>query len=243
LTAAAELRTVWRMLRGLPAGDSHRERLERFYGPQADDYDRFRERLLHGRSELMGLLPLRHGDRLVELGAGTGGNLDRLGPRLAALGSVTLVDMCPALLALARARAALHANVSVVDADAAHYRPAAPVDCVVFSYSLTMIPDWRGALDNAVAMLRPGGALGVVDYYVSPADPAPGLARHGWLTRAVWPLWFRHDGVRLSAEHLPALRNRFDTWHLAERRASLPWVPGARVPYYLFVGRKPETRR
>jgi SAM-dependent methyltransferase len=71
-------------------------------------------------------------------------------------------------------------NVRVIEGDAVTYRPDGPVDCVYFSYSLTMIPNWEGALGNALAMLKPGGRLGVVDFYVSQPVPAPGLTT-AWL--------------------------------------------------------------
>ncbi len=121
------------------------------------------------------------------------------------------------------------------------YRPAQPVDLVYFSYSLTMIPNWRGALDNALAMLRPGGTLGVVDFYVSEPDPAPGLARHGALTRWLWPRWFGHDGVHPNPDHLPTLRRCLPDHRLLEGEGPVPYLPGARVPYYVFTGRLPET--
>ena len=56
--------------------------------------------------------------------------------------------------------------------------PEAPVDVVTFSYSLTMIPDWFAAIENALRMLRPGGQIGVVDFYVSRKYPAQPL--HLW---------------------------------------------------------------
>jgi S-adenosylmethionine-diacylgycerolhomoserine-N-methlytransferase len=87
-------------------------------------------------------------------------------------------------------------------------------------------------------MLRPGGTIGVVDFYVSEACPEAGLVRHGWLTRRGWPAWFRHDGVHLSAEHLPYLRERVHTADLSEHRARVPYVPVVTVPYYVFIGRK-----
>jgi len=34
-----------------------------------------------------------------------------------------------------------------------------PVDVVTFSYSLSMMPDWLAALDNAKRILRPGGQI------------------------------------------------------------------------------------
>jgi len=86
-----------------------------------------------------------------------------------------------------------------------------------------------------VAMLKPGGVLGVVDFYVAPAR-AEGGVRHGALTRAFWPAWFRHDGVRLDAGHLPALRRALPRHEVVEARAPVPYLPLARVPYYRFVG-------
>lgn len=228
---AADARILARLVRGMAAAGSHAERLERFYAPQAQRYDAFRDRLLHGRAELVARLPVGRGAHLVELGAGTGRNLEFFGARLERAGAVTLVDLCPALLALARARHAARANVHVVEADATTYRPARPADCVYLSYALTMIPDWRAALANALAMLKPGGVLGVVDFYVSPEH-------HARLYRAFWRRWFGHDGVRLSAEHLPALHAALEPVECLERRAPVPYLPGLPAPYYLFVGRK-----
>jgi hypothetical protein len=59
------------MVRGPGSAASHQHRLERLYRHQADAYDRFRERFLHGRKELVELLELPAGADVVELGAGT----------------------------------------------------------------------------------------------------------------------------------------------------------------------------
>jgi S-adenosylmethionine-diacylgycerolhomoserine-N-methlytransferase len=236
-----DVRVLASLARGQPRTGSHAERLQAFYAPQAAHYDAFRERLLHGRIELMDWMDPPPGARVVELGGGTGRNLDLLGPRLQVLASFELVDLCSALLAQARTRTRDLPNVRIVEADATTYRPAQPVDLVYFSYALTMIPDWRAALDNALAMLRPGGTLGVVDFYVSQADPAPGLARHGAPTRWFWPRWFGHDGVHPHPEHLPTLRRLLPDHRLLEALGAVPYLPGVRVPYYVFVGRAPAT--
>ena len=75
---------------------------------------------------------------------------------------------------------------------------------------LTMIPDRFAAIENAFAMLKPGGVVGVADFYVSRRHPAQGSTRHSWLTRWFWPAWFAGDDVFLSADHLPFLRRHFD---------------------------------
>lgn len=231
---AADARVLWRLARGQARRGDHAARLEAFYAPQAARYDAFRERLLHGRGELIERLEIGDGMRVVELGCGTGSSLDRMGPRARRCARITLVDLCPALLAVARQRAGAHRNVDVVAADATRWRPAAAVDRVFLSYALTMIPDWRVAIDNAVGMLGPGGRLGVVDFHL----PASG----GALGNGFWRRWFAHDGVHLSARHLPALQQRLRAVWVRQGRAPMPYLPAMQAPYYLFVGRRDGGR-
>ncbi|MCG6940378.1 MAG: class I SAM-dependent methyltransferase [Thiohalocapsa sp.] len=248
MSFTGDAHVLWSMLRGQPRSGSHAERLAAFYGPQASQYDAFRERLLHGRAEMIGsltdaLMESRgslDGARVVELGGGTGRNLLFFGPALDALGRVDLVDLCTPLLAEARGRFLDRKQVHVTEADACTWRPDEPVDAVYFSYALTMIPDWRAALDNALAMLKPGGVLGVADFYVSDAKPPAGLVRHDSFTRLFWPRWFAHDGVRPCPDHPQALRERLPAHRLWESMAPVPYLPLLRVPYYRFIGRLPH---
>lgn len=239
---ARDARILLRLLLGQPRRGSHAERLQAFYGPQADDYDRFRERLLQGREALIRLLDPPPGARVLELGGGTGSNLLHFGARLAGFERVELVDLCPALLEQARRKTAGMSNVHLIEADAASYRPAEPPDVVYFSYALTMIPDWRAAILNAIEMLPPGGLLGVVDFYVSDADGGPGAVRHGAFSRFFWPRWFGHDGVHPTPEHLRLLRARLPQHQLLERLAPVPYLPGLQVPYYIFVGKRRDAQ-
>lgn len=226
----ADFRTLWHMLRGQRRRGDHAQRLQAYYAPQAEHYDAFRATLLHGRRELIERLAPQPRSYVIELGCGTGANLDFLGERRDGLRRIDLVDVCLPLLQKARQRAALWRNVNVIQADACSYRPDEPADSVYFSYALTMMPDWRGALDNAARMLRPGGRLGVVDFYL----PQP-----GGLAAAFWRRWFAHDGVYLSADHLPELCRRMPRHVQHQCRARVPYLPGLRAPYYMFVGDKP----
>ncbi len=233
LDLAGDARVLWRLLWGQPRAGSHAQRLEGFYAPQAQRYDAFRARLLHGRADLIAALNIAPGDRVVELGCGTGSNLellDRICP-VASLASTQLVDLCPSLLELARQRAHAHGNVTVIEADATTWQPKQPVERVFLSYALTMMPDWRAVLANAWSMLAPGGRLGVVDFHL------PGNTDS--LPNRFWRRWFAHDGVHLSDQHLLALHSLFLAPHVEERQAPVPYLPGLRAPYYLFVGIKP----
>lgn len=72
-----------------------------------------------------------------------------------------------------------------------------PFDTIFFSYCLSMIPTWPGAIDAAMANLRPGGHLLIVDFWDQkdlPAVFAAGLKR--WL--AMFHVHYRpevHDAI------------------------------------------------
>jgi len=234
-----DIAVLARLARGMPRRRSHAESLGAFYGVQSAHYDRFRERLLRGRADLIADIELPPHAYVVELGGGTGRNIEFFGDRIARIARYDVVDLCAPLLLRARERARVIPPLHAVEADATTWRPARPADVVILSYALTMIPDWRAAIANALAMLAPGGQLAVVDFYVSPARGARDAVRHGALTRRFWPAWFRHDGVRLDPAHLPALRAALPTHAVVEARAGVPYLPLMRVPYYRFIGRKP----
>lgn len=238
-----DLRTLKHLLFTRIRGGSHEERLESFYSGQAGGYDSFRARLLHGRRELIQAIDFPAAGVWVDLGAGTGENAEHLGPRLQELRQVYQVDLSESLLDQARGRVAARgwSNVTPVKADATRFLPPeGQADVVTFSYSLTMIPDWFQAVQQAIRMLRPGGLLGVVDFYVSRKYPDANRTRHGWFTRSFWPVWFAGDNVFLNPDHLPFLTAQLETVSLYEGRGGIPWLPFLRVPYYWFVGRKPE---
>lgn len=240
---AIELKSLWRMVKGMPAGGSHAARLDAFYRPQAAHYDSLRKRMLHGRGALLDLLDLPPRSRVVELGAGTGAMLDLWGARASHFSSIDLVDICPSLLDQARCRARWMPNVRVIEADATEYFPPQAVDCVYFSYALTMIPDWLRALTNALNMLKPGGKLGVVDFYVAEGNDRLAHAHQGAIERWFWTHWFGHDQVRLSPAHLGTLNLITTRQHQHEGRGALPYLPILRAPYYVFVGAKPLRMR
>lgn len=224
---ARDAQVLATMARGQAQAGTHAQRLEAFYAPQAEAYDAFRARLLHGREELVRRIALPYAAQVAELGAGTGATAAMFGRRLARVWRMDLVDLCPSLLAVARRRFAGVRGVRVLESDVLAYRPAAPLDAVYFSYSLTMIPDWQRALEHALSLLKPSGLLGVVDF-IAPEDA---------LGRRFWSRWFRHDGVRLDRAHLDALCARTDKVYLREGRARVPYVPLLKMPYYVYVGR------
>lgn len=251
MSLTSDIRILYHLALKPVRGKDHAARMESFYSGQAGAYDDFRKRLLKGRQELWSMITPPPGGTWIDMGGGTGANLEyfrgqEIGDRghdqrLAGLEKIYVLDLSHSLLEIAKQRIATSGwtNVETVEADATTFQPpTGPVDVVTFSYSLTMIPDWFAALENALAILKPGGTIGVVDFYVSRKYASGSLVRHGWWTRTFWPTWFALDNVFPAPDHVPFLHRHFDVLHFEEHRSKVPYIPLARVPYYLFIGRK-----
>lgn len=125
-----------------------------------------------GRLAGIDLLRLGRGDRVLDIGCGTGLNFALLSAAVGPAGTIVGVDASEAMLDRARARVRRHgwANVSLVHADAgasdlARLAGDGPgsVDGALFTYSLSIIADGRAAWGTALAATRPGGRMAVVD--------------------------------------------------------------------------------
>ena len=242
MSIAHDLKILYHLTLAPIRGRTHQERLESFYAKQAEDYDAFRARLLQGRRELYERLPIPQNGIWIEMGGGTGANLEFLGTRVRLLKQIHIVDLSPSLLQIASKRIAEHGwtNVRLHQADATTFAAAEPADVITFSYSLTMIPDWFTALENAARLLKPDGVLGVADFFVARKHPVAGFGQHSWWARTFWPTWFALDNVHLNADHVPYLHQHFEPCYYNENRVTVPYVPFVRVPVYQFIGRTPR---
>lgn len=166
----------------------HARLMDGLYRSQRHIYDLTRKYYLFGRDQAIRGLDARPGHTLLELGCGTGRNLqcaarDFPGVKLHGL------DISREMLETARARFTRSDPAPVFMAgDAAHFAPAAfgltGFDRILISYALSMIPDWQGTIRAAVAALGPGGALHIVDFGGQERLPRwfRALLR-GWLVR------------------------------------------------------------
>jgi hypothetical protein len=96
-----DLRILYHLVVHPGRATSPAERLEQFYHHQAESYDAFRQRFLHGRREMIQALALPDGGCWLDLGGGTGHNLEYRAEQLPRLRKVTVVDLCPSLLRVA----------------------------------------------------------------------------------------------------------------------------------------------
>ena len=145
--------------------------MDAIYRTQRHFYDLTRKYYLLGRDALIdGLAPPR-GGTVLEVGCGTGRNLiaaARRWPDARFFG----IDISAAMLETARgkvARAGLADRIVLAQGDATAFDAqalfgVAAFDRVFQSYTLSMIPDWQGALREGAGKLAPGGRLDVVDF-------------------------------------------------------------------------------
>src|SRR5881394_2391568 len=76
MSLASDLRILYHLALKPVRGKDHAARMENFYSGQATAYDDFRKRLLKGRQELWNLIPPPAGGTWIDMGGGTGANLE-----------------------------------------------------------------------------------------------------------------------------------------------------------------------
>jgi S-adenosylmethionine-diacylgycerolhomoserine-N-methlytransferase len=208
--------------------------MDRVYGRQRYFYNLTRRYYLIGRDRLIRKLDLRPGQSVVEIGCGTARNLIAIARRYPQARLFGL-DASQAMLETAEADVA-HAGLAdrialihgYAEALAPHvFGETRGFDATVFSYSLSMIPDWRAALAAANAALAPTGRTHIVDF-----GDLSGLGRLG---EAALRFWLRQFHVEPRAEILHFLENeapgnmRTNLWVSPGRYAFL-WS-GNRFPH------------
>ncbi|MGD0141821.1 MAG: class I SAM-dependent methyltransferase [Rhizomicrobium sp.] len=171
-----------------PPPTDHAALMDRVYRRQRYVYDFTRKYYLFGRDRLIGELALKPGDRLVEIGCGTARNLVRIA-RLYPGAELYGLDASQEMLKSAAesvAHAGLEGRVRLIHGYAEDLSPALfgdnrPFDRAVFSYSLSMIPDWRRALAAAGDALSDAGKVHAVDF-----GDLSGLGRLGASCLRAW---------------------------------------------------------
>jgi S-adenosylmethionine-diacylgycerolhomoserine-N-methlytransferase len=150
---------------------SHAALMDRVYRRQRHFYDLTRKYYLLGRDRLVRDLQAQPGQTVVEIGCGTARNLIRIAERYPGAKLYGL-DASREMLRTAEdsiARAKLSGRIALKHGLAEDVTPRffghdEPFDHAIFSYSLSMIPDWRAALAAAASSVRADGRVHVVDF-------------------------------------------------------------------------------
>lgn len=168
------------------AKPDHAALMDRVYRGQRHIYDLTRKYYLFGRDRLIRELDCSPGMSVLELGCGTGRNLQLVAKTWHGVRCHGL-DISSEMLKNARKRLGGKGALALGDAtsfDAQALFSREGFDRVMLSYAVSMIPDWQSAVARAIAALAPGGSLHVVDFGDCGGMPAgPRSLLYGWLAR------------------------------------------------------------
>ncbi len=168
----------------LASDPAHGKLMDGVYRRQKHIYDATRKFFLFGRDMMIAGLDCAAGTSVIEIGCGTGRNLDVIGRRWPGT-QLYGIDISREMLDQAQRRLGAQARLALGDAggfDAKALLGRQAFDRVTISYALSMIPCWEAALAHAAALLAPGGSLHIVDF-----GDLGGMARplrsalHAWL--------------------------------------------------------------
>jgi len=243
--------------------------MEAFYKYQKNDYDAFREGLLHARSNLMEAFPLKKGGGMVwvDVGGGTARNLEyfTVSTIRKYFKAIYILDVSASLLEIATKRVetlGLQDIVKVIEHDftAESVFSVMPkqgtVDVVTMSYSFSMIPNKAGALVNAAKLLKvpqndgkgavSGGLLMIADFFAKAKYDhclpfTSRMARK--LESKFHKWWFAHDSVYLLTERdLELASDRLEMIWDDRFRGSVPFLPFLKPFHGVYVMKKKEAK-
>ena len=173
--------------------------MDRMYRHQRYIYDLTRKYYLFGRDKLIAELPVQGNDLICEVGCGTARNLVLLAKRHrnakffgVDASSEMLKTAGLAVDAAGAGNLVKLATALATDFTAEQFGLARPFDRLIYSYSLSMMDNWREALDYAVTQLRSGGTIHVVDFGDQAGLPS-------WFKRAL-ATWLSQFHVRFRPE-------------------------------------------
>jgi phosphatidylethanolamine/phosphatidyl-N-methylethanolamine N-methyltransferase len=198
-------------------------RVERVYGVLARVYDGFFDWSLGpGRRYAVGQLEPKPGERILEVGVGTGLSL----PLYPVGCDVVGIDISEPMLDRARMRldGLNHASVRLVNMDAREivYEDG-HFDKVLAPYVISVVPDPARVMNEIARVCRPGGTVIVVNHFQSTFAPLAAV-EHLLTHLSTW-VGFRMDLPVAAVTRTPGLTlvrtqrvNAFGLWQLLEFR-------------------------
>lgn len=146
--------------------------MDRMYALTRHVYDVTRRYYLLGRDRMLAQIDTSPRTATLEVGCGTARNLVKLcrrpghGELYGLDASQNMLDTAARSLGRSGCKGVQLRQALAEDLDAKRlFGRSDPFDTIFFSYCLSMIPTWRPAIDAALANVRPGGTILIVDFW------------------------------------------------------------------------------
>ena len=180
------------------------------------------------RKKAVRALGLKRGDVVVEIGCGTGLNFRFLRQAVGSEGRIIGVDLTSEMLEEAAKRVAENhwSNVELVKSDAAMFQFPQPVDGVLSTFAITLMPEYDRIIQKGAAALRAGKKLVVLDFKKPDAWPRWLINLFVWITKPF--------GVSIDLTE----RHPWDSIH--RHLSHVQWQELYFGSVYICVGEAPE---
>jgi len=149
------------------------------------------------RLKTIASLLLQPGQTVLDVACGTGRNFPLILEKIGSTGKLVGVDYTSDMLARAQERVEREGwkNVELIQADAARIELEQTFDATLSTLAISVIPDYRGALDRMLAHVKPSGYLAIGDakrssrWYSRPFNWVADILGHGaagMMSRRPW---------------------------------------------------------
>lgn len=141
-------------------------------------YDASRKYYLLGRDKLIAQLDAKDGEQICEVGCGTARNLIKMAKRYPNAQFYGLDASDEMLKTAQKSVEKTDINIPLKQSFSQNFDPKAlfgleqPLDKLVFSYALSIIPPWKESIDHALELLPSGGEMHIVDFGGMEEQPA-----------------------------------------------------------------------
>lgn len=212
---------------------NNKDFIDSFYKDQADYYDSFRFRMLHGKKHLTDMIPFEKDKSLCIFAGGTGDILEYISDIVPKLKEVCVMDICEKLLEQNKKRAEFHKwnNVTSKQGDAHYFIEEKKYDYIIITYSLTMIPNWELALDNAIKSLKDDGYIAISDFTLDDSQFS--------VSKYFWKKLFSLDNIHLNIDHKKKISEKLNSIRVITDYGTFPHIPTFfKCPYYYGLYQK-----
>ncbi|GLR16827.1 class I SAM-dependent methyltransferase [Portibacter lacus] len=133
-------------------------------------------------------MDLKQNQTILNIPCGTGQNFSNFQNELNNTGKIVGVDLSGGMLSKAKVKAKKWSNIKLIKADATeidrdwineYVDEGLEFDSILCDLGLSGFPDWKNVIDNLINLLKSGGKLVIMDWYIE----KPNL--RGWFIKWV----------------------------------------------------------